>query len=157
MNHREIPDLSDADLDRLVRSLHVDLADPEACWTQHRKDGTVIEYPPRFGLAGQNLLTSRVVYRVVLGADPVHATVEHTCGRGKQGCVNPHHMILLSLRDNVMADTSHCAGALNARKTHCLNGHPFDSVNTRVGTDAKGRTHRTCRACERARDRARTR
>jgi len=35
----------------------------------------------------------------------------------------------------------------NTRRTHCVNGHPFDDENTR--RDAKG--HRDCRACERAR------
>jgi hypothetical protein len=41
--------------------------------------------------------------------------------------------------------------AVNASKSHCLNGHPFDEANTRI--DRRGR--RDCRACARVRATAR--
>ncbi|MFI0822281.1 HNH endonuclease signature motif containing protein [Streptomyces sp. NPDC021098] len=40
-------------------------------------------------------------------------------------------------------------------RVECVNGHPFDTYNTRVETNAAGQTRRRCRACERERDRAR--
>lgn len=47
-----------------------------------------------------------------------------------------------------------------ARKTHCVNGHPFDDANTLIGRNSNGRPRRDCRRCntERAsRKRARKR
>jgi hypothetical protein len=43
--------------------------------------------------------------------------------------------------------------ALNARKTACLNGHPFDAANTYLRPDRPG--HRACRTCAANRDHAR--
>lgn len=41
--------------------------------------------------------------------------------------------------------------AVNARKTHCIHGHPFDDANT-IHTN-KGT--RRCRTCKNANERAR--
>jgi hypothetical protein len=38
---------------------------------------------------------------------------------------------------------------VNARKTHCVNGHAFTPENTRVNSDGS----RHCKACERASNR----
>lgn len=36
-----------------------------------------------------------------------------------------------------------------ASKTHCINGHPFDAVNTRIYVRRNGKTQRVCRTCHR--------
>lgn len=43
------------------------------------------------------------------------------------------------------------ASAVNAAKTACGNGHPFDEVNTHIRPDGR----RQCRRCHRERDRER--
>lgn len=147
--HRPLPELTDADLDRLVTSLHRDLDDPAACWVQAKARGGTWTTPARFVVDGVLYLTSRLVYAATYGVDPGPLTVEHVCGEGKRGCVNPGHLVLLTRADNARAATSGCAGAVNARKTVCIRGHDLDEAHHT--TDTKGRPKRVCRACERAR------
>lgn len=152
--YNPVPRPTEADLDRLVSRLHRDPADPSACWHLLGKDGQPITtYQPRVTVAGRrNVVVSRLLYRMEHGTDPGRMTTEHTCGNGKRGCVSPHHLVLLPLVANVMADTSQCAGAVNARKTQCKWGHSLtDPANVRIDTDRKGRAHRVCRTCERKR------
>jgi hypothetical protein len=40
-----------------------------------------------------------------------------------------------------------------ARKTHCVNGHPFDEVNTTLFTGKSGRLCRRCKTCHRENER----
>lgn len=98
---------------------------------------------------GLNLMVHRVAFRMDTGIDPGVFTVEHTCRT--HDCVRGSHLTLLSLRDNILADTSLAAGAVNARKVICKFGHPYNATNTRFGVDKKGRTARICRVCERVR------
>ena len=44
-------------------------------------------------------------------------------------------------------------GAINAAKTHCKNGHPFDAENTRIrpAPSPWNGSLRVCRACHRER------
>jgi hypothetical protein len=58
-------------------------------------------------------------------------------------CAHPDHVEPVRHRDNVLRGRS--PAARNARKTACLNGHPFDRL------DSRGR--RQCSICARARDR----
>jgi HNH endonuclease len=60
-------------------------------------------------------------------------------------CVNPFHLVPATTRENVLRSESFVA--INARKTHCPQGHPYDEVNTRL----KG-SRRVCRACGKAAD-----
>lgn len=93
----------------------------------------------------------RVALVVDLGIDPLSASVEHACGR--RGCVNPRHLLLMSLRANVLAATSNGMGRINATKTACVSGHEFTAANTIRRHDSRGRESRACRACQRARAR----
>jgi hypothetical protein len=40
-------------------------------------------------------------------------------------------------------------------RTECVNGHPFDTENTWVSTNAKGQVRRRCKTCQRERQRKR--
>lgn len=53
-----------------------------------------------------------------------------------------------TIRENTLRDSA-AVSAINARKTHCKNGHPFD----RVYGSGKGRTQRYCSVCEAAKSR----
>lgn len=48
--------------------------------------------------------------------------VDHICGN--RNCVKPDHLRLLTPKENALDGRG--LGAINARKTHCKNGHPFD-------------------------------
>jgi len=65
--------------------------------------------------------------------------VDHVCDHRQ--CVNPGHLRVVTQRVNVLRGTS--PSAINARKTHCKHGHPFDEANTHV-TKAGNRSCRTC-------------
>lgn len=66
-------------------------------------------------------------------------------------CCNPGHFRRRSLAENV--NRSHNS---NAKKTHCPRGHEYTPENTRHQTRANT-TIRKCIACEKQRDRERTR
>jgi hypothetical protein len=82
------------------------------------------------------------------GPIPAGYEIDHTCGN--RACRELTHLRLLTHRANLLASSNTLPG-INARKTHCVNGHPFDAENTY--TTKQGKRH--CRACNR--DKARER
>jgi hypothetical protein len=94
----------------------------------------------RFGLGGKSRIASRVSYRIYKGDVPSRMFVCHTCDN--PSCVNPDHLWLGSLTDNVR-DCAQKGRLQNQRITHCAHGHPYDAENTYRQT--KGRGCRTCR------------
>lgn len=66
---------------------------------------------------------------------------DHLCSRPV--CVNPSHLEQVDQRTNVLRSKG--LGAVNARKTHCPQGHPYTPENTYI---TKLR-QRNCRACAR--------
>lgn len=97
--------------------------------------------------------SGRIAWWIGHGEDPGELTVEHTCA--VRDCVALGHLELLTRVENVMAASSNCMGAINARKTECIRGHAFDPENTRITADSKGRPRRVCKTCERDRHRKR--
>lgn len=85
----------------------------------------------------------RFIYEYHNGDIPEGMTVHHTCERRE--CVNPDHLTLTSIRDNVLANGG--PSAINAAKTHCIRGHEFSEKNTYVNTNGA----RECRTCRRLR------
>lgn len=83
-------------------------------------------------------MVHRIVYTHLVGPITTE-TLDHLCGNTK--CAAPEHLVPASRADNAMR--GHGPGALNARKTHCVNGHPFPARTP-------GRRRR-CRPCH-ARD-----
>jgi len=75
--------------------------------------------------------------------DDLSLSLDHLCRT--TSCIRPKHLELVPLGVNVMRGNGACAA--NARKTHCLRGHPFSAENTRIG--ARGRA-RVCITCSRA-------
>lgn len=64
--------------------------------------------------------------------------LDHLCR--VRHCVNPTHLESVTARENTLRGMG--PAGVNARKTHCKRGHPFDDDNT--GMQAKGRY---CKAC----------
>jgi hypothetical protein len=90
----------------------------------------------------------RYAYELLVGPIPDGMQLDHLCR--VRLCVNPAHLEPVTARENTMR--SEALTARNARKTHCLRGHPFDEANT-IETVRDGRLHRTCRECDRSKSR----
>lgn len=67
---------------------------------------------------------------------PEDLELDHMCLVAN--CVNPWHLDPVPHAENVRR--------VNARKTHCPQGHPYDEVNTRWQRDGKGRLCKTCQS-----------
>lgn len=124
-------------------------AGPDQCWPWTGKLTDA-----GYGKAGRAGMAHRFVYERMVGPIPEGKSLDHTChsrDRSCRGgktcahrrCVNPAHLEPVTKRENDLRGRAFVA--VNAEKTHCLQGHPYDSANTRL--TPKGR--RVCRACTR--------
>lgn len=93
-------------------------------------------------------------YRQFVGPIPEGLQLDHVCHTEDESCVggttcphrrcvNPAHLEPVTEAEN--ARRSRSFSTLNARKTCCPHGHPFDAENTLI---SNGR--RYCRTCQRA-------
>lgn len=88
----------------------------------------------------QTVYVHRVAYEVWVGQIPDGLQLDHLC-RVKI-CVNPLHLELVTGRENMLRGVPFRPA--NIPKTHCPQGHPYNSDNTYVG---KGGRQRQCRIC----------
>ena len=122
---------------------------PESgCWLWtahiHKKTGY-----GRFGvLSNGPELAHRVAYELFVGPIPEGMHIDHLCR--VRCCVNPKHLEPVTHAENLLRGFSR--NAVNARKTHCLNGHEFNEQNTYI---RKSDGYRWCKKC--GNDRARRR
>lgn len=86
----------------------------------------------------------RISYETFIGPIPEGLVIDHLCRERR--CVNPAHMEPVTQRENVMRSPIGPA-ALNARKTHCPQGHAYDEINTYWQSNGG----RLCRTCQRER------
>ena len=84
----------------------------------------------------------RIIYEECFGEIPDGLQIDHLCRN--RGCVNPAHMEAVTQRENILRGES--TAALNSRKTHCKNGHQFDSKNTAI---RRSNGSRVCIECRR--------
>lgn len=83
----------------------------------------------------------RVSYEEANGPVPVGLVLDHLCEQPP--CIRPDHLEPVPERVNILR--SNGTGAINARRTECVSGHPFDVTNTYVTPDGR----RQCRTCRR--------
>ena len=86
----------------------------------------------------------RVVYEALVGPVPPECGLDHLCRN--RSCVNPDHLEPTTHRENVLRGEG--IAAKNARKTHCIVGHPFTGDNLIIRGNG-----RQCRECGRKRSR----
>lgn len=90
---------------------------------------------------GRLVSPSRQVYIDHYGPIPKGMIVDHKCDNG--WCIEPTHLRLMTQRQNLLRSPI-TLSAINAAKTHCAHGHPFDKKNTYITKQGK----RHCRACD---------
>lgn len=91
-------------------------------------------------------LAHRMGYLLLRGEIPDNKPLDHLCRNPK--CVNPEHLEPVTHRENILRGLA--PAAINARKTHCINGHKFTDENTIIRY-RRGYKTRDCRECGRAR------
>lgn len=121
------------------------------CWifTGYRNRGGY----GRVGWNGKAVLLHRLVWEFVKGPLLVTDVLDHLCRN--RGCCNPNHLEIVTAKENHrrgdhIAMTAAAAAARRDR-THCVNGHELTQENTRIRRRQSG--GRTCRACDRNRQR----
>jgi hypothetical protein len=89
---------------------------------------------------GRYVLAHRFAFVACFGALADGLTLDHLCRN--PSCVRPDHLEAVSHRENCLRAVTG-ASAVNARKTHCLRGHPLtaDNIYTHRG-------RRVCRQCQ---------
>lgn len=80
----------------------------------------------------------RIAYMLLVGPIPAGLSLDHLCRN--RGCVNPAHLEPVTWQVNLLRGRT--IPAVNAAKTHCPAGHPYDEANTYWW-----RNQRTCRTC----------
>ena len=103
----------------------------------------------KFHVSGRSLKAHRYAYELLVASipntteDEKRITLDHLC-RTKE-CVNPAHLEPVTIKENVLRGESF--SAINARKTHCPQGHEYTPENTNSRPSKPGRY---CRACAKA-------
>lgn len=127
---------------RFWRRVEVD--DATGCWVW---TGTMDQNGyARMNDQGKQWTVHRWSYVRSCGNVPIGLQLDHLCRN--RACVNPDHLEPVTARVNNLRGVGHAA--LNAVKTHCLNGHPLTPGNL---VSRKDRNARECRACHNERRR----
>lgn len=90
---------------------------------------------------GRDWRVHRLIWEYYNGAIPAELQIDHICKNRK--CSKLEHLQLLTVTENVLR--SECPGAKNAKKTHCLRGHPLSGENLYISPGRKGRHCRICK------------
>ncbi len=85
-------------------------------------------------------MAHRWAYDQFVGFVPAGLELDHLCRR--RHCVNPDHLEAVTHKVNILRGES--PTAVNARKTHCPQGHPYSGENLKT---LRTRTNRECRTC----------
>lgn len=111
----------------------VDRSDPTGCWFW---TGALTRGYGSFNTGGKRKYAHRLAYEELVGPIPDGLQIDHLCR--VPNCVNPEHLEPVTQRENLRRGNS--PPAMNAAKTTCPQGHPYDVVNEHG--------HRGCKTCK---------
>lgn len=137
-------------MDKRAFLARVEVKGPDDCWlwqgpsfeTHGNRYGAL--YEPKGTRRGRQVIAHRRAFELFCDDAIEGMVIDHVCRNGL--CVNPAHLEAVTNRENILRGEGACAQ--NARKTHCLRGHPLRGANLRM---RRGR--RICVECDRARQR----
>lgn len=98
-----------------------------------------------FYIKSKPIRAHKLIYEMIVSPVPVGLQLDHLCR--VRHCVNPLHLEPVTPKVNVLRGNG--VTAQNARKTHCIKGHPLTKEN--ITTTRGSRDCRLCnniRACE---------
>lgn len=146
----DLPTVEDrfwAKVDKASDVIPADRPDLGLCWlwTAYAMDNGY----GKFTFGGRHnakcVLAHRFAYESQVGPIGADLQLDHLCRI--RNCVRPSHLEPVTPVVNNFRSLSPTSA--NAHKTHCVRGHPFDEVNTRITVDG-WRACRQCRAFYRA-------
>lgn len=109
---------------------------PSECWTW--KASTHQGYAEFWDDKKKSMTHAhKFLYESINGPVLSHLELDHLCRI--RHCVNPSHLEPVTPKENTLRGTG--PTSINAKKTHCINGHLFDEKNTYVNEG------RNCRQC----------
>jgi len=91
----------------------------------------------------------RLSYEIHVGPIPEGLVIDHLCRQHR--CCNPEHLEAVTQRENLRRGVGF--PGKNARKTHCVNGHPLSGENLNKKKGRNGEYNRQCWTCQRAQNR----
>lgn len=92
----------------------------------------------------KKLYIHKYVYEQLIGKVQLGLQLDHLCRNRR--CCNVYHLEIVTCRENILRGIGLCA--VNAQKTHCLNGHVLSGENLYMYPN---RIKRMCRICQRER------
>lgn len=108
------------------------------CWLWRPKRP---EQYSMISIKGLYYSTHRVFYALFVAQPHPSQHCDHLCRI--PSCVNPAHLEAVTPKENYMRGVSRAS--LNAKKTHCLRGHPLSGENLKIESNGQ----RECRECKR--------
>lgn len=96
---------------------------------------------------GSMVYAHRLSFEMENGPIPSGLHLDHICR--VPSCVNPRHLRVVTIQQNLMAPGSLSSAKLNKEKTHCKRGHELTADNTYVdrARPDKPNGSRQCRQC----------
>jgi len=136
---------------------HVEMVPWSGCWIWMGSTNGNRQHPEyNYGKFGQltdgimqTVYAHRASYEMFRGKIQPGLQLDHVCR--VRLCVNPMHLEPVIRLENVARGAS---GDFQASKTHCPQGHPYDTTNTLLISRLDGKSvSRMCRECSRERRR----
>lgn len=92
-----------------------------------------------FSIRHKCVYAHRCIYEYYYNKLDPKLQIHHMCRNRR--CCNPLHLKLITQKENLLKGNG--VSAINARKTHCIHGHPYTKKNTWFNK----KNGRVCRAC----------